>query len=54
MAGEANLYRTLPVSLAHFAPGPGGKWQEAELSGMLPAGLWRPYRSTASWVTVQR
>lgn len=52
IVGEANLYRALPVSLAHSALRPGGKWQEAELCGMLPAGLWQPYRSTASWVTV--
>lgn len=50
--GETNLSRALPVSLAHSAPEPGGKWQEAELSGMLPAGFWQPYRSMALWVTV--
>lgn len=52
MVGEANLYRALPVSLAHSALEPGGKWQEAELCGMLPADLWQPYCSTASWVTM--
>lgn len=30
-----------------------GKWQEAELSGMLPAGLWQQSRSGASWVTMK-